>query len=192
MAENNPQELCSCHGCAEEIPTDRARVSCHSCPNYHLCANCFVIKKFSKHHSESHSTIVFKLSGFVVPTPPGFPRRNPPLPPRSNSATTARQTNRVSELPTANWGALWNAIKGPLEKREKKKGSTDGTTSETPPSSTPEKEEENCGFKIAPTTRHSMNQFSPSPPKSARQRMERVDSTAPSSQTSQLGAIIQR
>jgi hypothetical protein len=149
MTDDNSQELYSCDGCSEEIPTERARVSCCSCPNYHLCANCFVIKNFSRHQSESHATMVFKLSRFVVPTPLVFPCRNPPaLPPGSKSATTAKQTNRVSELPTTNWGALWNAIKGPLEKREKKKGSTDRTESETPPFSTPERKKRTVASKL--------------------------------------------
>jgi len=177
MAESS-KDLYTCDGCSSAIPTDRARVSCHSCANYHLCANCFVIKQFSVPHLESHSTMVFKRSGLVVPPPPGFNRGPPPLPPRTTSTTSTKQPNRLSEIPTANWGALWNVIKAPLEKKDKKPAKTSAPTQE--PELTPVTESTQDGFEIVPLNKHSLNQFPPSPPKSVRQRIERVDSTAPS------------
>ncbi|KAE9372991.1 hypothetical protein N431DRAFT_465307 [Stipitochalara longipes BDJ] len=139
------RDLYTCDGCSSAIITDRARVSCHSCANYHLCANCFIIKQFSAPHLEFHSTMIFELSGFVVPPPPGFNRRPPPpLPPRTSSTTNIKQPNRLSEIPTASW-------KSPQD-----------------------------GFEIVLLNKHLMNQFSPARPKSVRQKIERVDSTAPS------------
>jgi hypothetical protein len=170
--EPNSKDLYTCDGCSSVVPTDRARVSCHSCPNYHLCANCFVIKQFCASNVESHSTMVFKLFGFVVPAPPRFNRRPPPLPPRTNSNTSTNQTNRLSELPTANWGALWNAIKALLEKKDKKplKASGDPMTKDpgTELTSATEPPPQD-GFEIVPLTKYAMNQFPPSPPKSVRQ-----------------------
>jgi hypothetical protein len=125
--ESSDQELYQCNGCLEKIPAHRARVSCHSCPDYHLCANCFVIKQYTKPHADSHATLVLKKSGVVVPLPPGFtPRPAPALPPRQNSTINTRQTARATELPTANWGALWNVLKAPLEKKDKR-GRIDAT-----------------------------------------------------------------
>ena len=187
MAESSTNDLYTCNGCRSAILADRARVSCHGCPNYHLCANCSVIKQFNSPHAESHPTMVFKVSGFFGPPPPGFNRRTPPpLPPRTMSSTSTKQTNRLSEIPTANWGAIWNVIKAPLEKKDKKtrKEGIDATaidqaTELRPASESPPQD----GFEIAPLNRHPMNQFPPfppSPPKSVRQRIEKVDSTAPS------------
>jgi hypothetical protein len=102
------------------------------------------------------------------------------------SSTSTKQTNRLSEIPTANWGAIWNVIKAPLEKKDKKTRkegidptAIDQATELRPASESPPQD----GFEIAPLNRHPMNQFPPfppSPPKSVRQRIEKVDSTAPS------------
>lgn len=197
MADINLQDLYSCNGCNDEIPTDRARIACHICPDYHLCANCFVIKQFSKPHIESHSTMVLKSSGFVVPTPPGFaPRAAPALPPRQKS----QQSVRVSEMPTANWGALWNVIKAPLEKMDKKnrKGSVDvkddefknvdvrGRSASTMSGGLDgkakehERDSERGSDACSPLSQNPVNSLPPSPPKSFRHGLDRVDSSAPS------------
>ncbi len=186
--EDKNQELYVCGGCAEEIPMQQARISCHSCPDYHLCANCFVIKQFNRPHIESHSTIVLKQSGFVVPLPPGFPPPPAPaLPPRRNSTVNTRKTIRVSELPTANWGALWGMIKAPLDKKDKKKSGVgtpekvDGpiATRRGTPDATDEAKEKGSRDST-PLSRNPINQFPPSQPKSVRQGIECFDSTAPS------------
>ncbi|KAN0099025.1 hypothetical protein V8E51_014688 [Hyaloscypha variabilis] len=111
---DSTKDLYTCDSCSSAIPTDRARVSCHSCANYHLCTNCFVIKEFSTPHLESHSTMVFKVSGFVVPPPPGFNRRpSPPLPPRTNSTTSTKQPNRLVDLASKNQGSDLTLITEP-------------------------------------------------------------------------------
>jgi Zinc finger, ZZ type len=172
----------TCNGCSSAIPIDRARVSCHYCPDYHLCANCFVTKQFYSPHVESHSTMTFKLSGFVVPPPPGFNRRTPPpLPPRTIPSTSAQQNSRFSEIPTANWGSLWNVIKAPLEKNGNRKESADNIAVRHHAELTPRNESlAQDGFEIAPLNKPSMDQFEASLPKPVFQIIERVDSTAPS------------
>ncbi|KAF8849512.1 hypothetical protein BDZ45DRAFT_680466 [Acephala macrosclerotiorum] len=185
MGDERPQELYSCDGCSERIPTDRARVACHTCPDYHLCANCAVIKQYSRPHVESHTTMVLKLSGFVVPPPPGFPPRPAPaLPPRQNSTVNTRQAVRVSEMPTANWGALWSAIKAPLEKMDKKgrKSSVDATRGRSDAVMTSGLEDNGKGGSNAssPLSQNPVNNLPPSPPKSVRGGINRTDSEAPS------------
>jgi hypothetical protein len=138
--------------------------------------------------------MVLKQSGFVVPSPPGFPPRPAPsLPPRPTQ-TVRRQSIKVSELPTANWGALWNVMKAPLEKRKKSPAVDTGKgkvtveldeviasplSSATP---TPIQEKQNEKEFSPPLNQNpnSLNQFPPSPPKSVRQGIERIDSMAPS------------
>ncbi|CZR65903.1 uncharacterized protein PAC_15803 [Phialocephala subalpina] len=182
--DEKPQELYSCNGCSELIPTDRARVACHTCPDYHLCANCTIIKQYTRPHVDSHTTMVLKLSGFVVPPPPGFPPRPAPaLPPRQNSTINTRQTVRVSELPTANWGALWSAIKDPLEKMGKKsrKGSVDTTRGRSDSVMTGGLGDNDKGSNASsPLSQNPVNDMPPSPPKSVRGGINRIDSEAPS------------
>ncbi|KAK6584731.1 hypothetical protein PZA11_002955 [Diplocarpon coronariae] len=127
------EELYSCASCTAAIPPHRARVSCHSCPSHHLCANCQVIKNFVPPHSAVHSTMVFKHSGLTFAPPAGFaprPGPAPPLPPRAAPSRTPSllqiaETPASVTVPTANWGALWNVLKAPLEKREKRAAKRD-------------------------------------------------------------------
>ncbi|TVY84781.1 hypothetical protein LSUE1_G001405 [Lachnellula suecica] len=141
MGDENIGKPYSCGSCTDIIPTQRARIQCHTCTDFHLCANCFVIKQFSKPHIDSHPTMVVKESGIIVPAAPGFSARPPPpLPPRQNQATDAIAAE--SEIPMANWGALWSLMKAPLERR-KKQGSVDDSVKSTqveptdPPSPAP-------------------------------------------------------
>jgi hypothetical protein len=104
-----------------------------------------------------------------------------------------RQSIKVSELPTANWGALWNVMKAPLEKRKKGRAVGPGKgkvaveldevkasplSSATP---TPIQEKQNEKEFSSPLNQspNPLNQFPPSPPKSVRQDIERIDSMAP-------------
>lgn len=193
MAEITSQELYTCNGCREDIVTDQARVDCHTCPDFHLCSNCFVIKKFSNPHDESHSTMVLKMSGYVVPAPPGFPPRpKPALPPRSNSTVNNRETTRISEMPTANWGALWNIIKAPLEKKGQKasdevKGDNfknvdvhGRSTSEMSGTVDDKGKEREDSSEASPMSQNPVNTLPPSPPKSVGQGVDSIDSSAPS------------
>lgn len=130
-------ELYACNGCIEQIPQHRARISCHSCPDYHLCANCFVIKQFVKPHTVSHATLILKRSGVVVPPPPGFnAKTGPALPPRptisvnTGTSPAPRAVVRTQpEMPTANWGALWNVLK-PKDKRMRQASVVDSNIKE--------------------------------------------------------------
>ncbi|KAE8445918.1 hypothetical protein EG329_012697 [Mollisiaceae sp. DMI_Dod_QoI] len=196
MGDEKPHELYSCNGCSEKIPTDRARVACLTCPDYHLCANCFVIKQSTKPHIESHSTTVFKLSGFVVPAPPGIPPRPaaPAVPPRRSSIANSRQTVRTSEIPTANWGALWNIMKAPLEKMDKKNRknsvskdddsrATRGRSSSMMTGALDDKgKDHHKGNDFSsPLSQNPVGDLPPSPPKSppksAHKGMEQIDSS---------------
>ncbi|KAJ8061449.1 hypothetical protein OCU04_009267 [Sclerotinia nivalis] len=119
--------LYECSGCTEPIRPDKARIQCHICNDYNLCANCFVIQNISHTHLSSHPTAIFKTSGTTTPAiPPPFPPRPvPPLPPRKDTLTTPP---KKVELPTANWGALWDIVK-PSRKTSKgssQKGSASG------------------------------------------------------------------
>ncbi|KAL2070956.1 hypothetical protein VTL71DRAFT_13982 [Oculimacula yallundae] len=118
------QELYACSSCSQEIPAHLARVTCHSCTDHHLCANCQVIKAFYPPHTKSHSAMVFRESGVVVPLPPGFKKKSPPaLPPRPESTFDVPKTqeqNKERALGAADWGAWWSIMTTPLEKRTKK------------------------------------------------------------------------
>lgn len=186
------QDLYNCNGCKDDIDTDRARIDCHTCPDYHLCANCFVVKKFPKPHVESHSTMVLKMSGYIVPAPPGFPPRpKPALPPRQNSTVNTRDTTKITEMPTANWGALWNVMKAPLQK--KSKPSTDEvkddfksvdvrgrSNSEMSGALDDEGKARKDSNATSPLSQNPINTLPPSPPRSVGQAVESFDSSAPS------------
>lgn len=189
MAESSTDlELYTCNSCTFTIPTHLARVTCHQCPNHHLCANCHVIKAFVSPHTNSHSAMVFKQSGIVVPLPPGFAPRPPPaLPPRprstldedpkQSSKSSEKGKGKEPELGAANWSALWSIMKAPLEKKGKKSrtGSTDADENadilepkDVTGSGLPDDSEVVSGEKDLP----------PSPPRSVRRSIERVDSQA--------------
>ncbi|KAH6723579.1 hypothetical protein BKA61DRAFT_453736, partial [Leptodontidium sp. MPI-SDFR-AT-0119] len=182
--------LYTCNSCASEIPTHLARVTCHSCPNHHLCANCHVIKAFNRPHNNSHSTMVFKQSGVVVPLPPGFAPRPPPaLPPRPKSTaiegsqqdSKGKGKEKEPELGAANWGALWSIMKAPLEKKGKKLQKENGNVDENADVVEPK---DVTGSGISGNGDNSVSLFSepkglpPSPPRSIRREIERVDSEA--------------
>jgi len=175
MGDDKIGDLYTCGGCTDQIPTNRARISCRSCLNYHLCANCFVIKQFSRPHIDRHPTLVNKESGLVVSTPPSPP--NPPQP------IQAAETEL--DVPVANWGALWSLMKAPLEKKSKK-----GSPDEHAKTATPIDLE---NIKVPPTTgdgeakealldppKTPFTSFPPSPPRSIRRNTEPEVGSAPS------------
>ncbi|KAH7354663.1 hypothetical protein BKA65DRAFT_394945, partial [Rhexocercosporidium sp. MPI-PUGE-AT-0058] len=182
------QELYACNSCTFEIRTHLARVTCHSCLNYHLCANCYVIKAFNRPHTNSHSTMVFKQSGVVVPLPPGFAPRPPPaLPPRTKLVLNedpeqdlqGKRKGKEPELGAANWSALWSIMKAPLEKKNKKspKGEGAGVTMNImEPKDIPGSNASDDGDKNA-TSHFEKKGLPPSPPRSIKRGIERVDST---------------
>ncbi|EKD21029.1 uncharacterized protein L3040_004647 [Drepanopeziza brunnea f. sp. 'multigermtubi'] len=169
------QEPYVCNSCIESIPAHRARVSCHSCPAHHLCANCHVIKNFIPPHAGSHSTMVFRQSGLVVPLPPGFaPRSAPALPPRnSNPRESPRPEAKMTEMPTANWGALWSVLKAPLEKKDKRgqKASANKQQAEM-------LQETAEGGETSPITHEDIEDIPPSSPKSVGAGIDSEDTDA--------------
>jgi hypothetical protein len=129
--------------------------------------------------------MVTKHSGVVVPSPPGFNARPaPPLPPRPKEPVKTIETE--SEIPMANWGALWSLMKAPLEKKSKKgkPGATSTTASpiELTDAKTPPTTAGGCEAKEAvpdpPET--PVTSFPPSPPKSVRRNTEPEVGVAPS------------
>ncbi len=106
--------LYSCDGCAETIPAHKARIHCDQCLDYDVCANCYVVGKYTKGHTEAHSTQLEELSG-VSPGAPALPAR-PSAPPGSSISNTQRTAQANSEAPysgrnapgPAGWGPLFN------------------------------------------------------------------------------------
>ncbi|CAG8957252.1 hypothetical protein HYFRA_00009454 [Hymenoscyphus fraxineus] len=119
MEEEEPKnQLYCCNTCTDMIPNTRARVLCHHCLNYHLCANCYVAKNYARPHVDNHPTMVFKQSGYFVPGAPGFAvkvEKPPPLPPRQPAQTSIQDI----EIPMADWSVLWSLIKSPSKKNSK-------------------------------------------------------------------------
>ncbi|KAA8564712.1 hypothetical protein MFRU_013g02270 [Monilinia fructicola] len=121
--------LYECDGCTEPIRPDKARIQCHICTDYNLCANCFVIQNVSRSHINNHPTSIYKTSGTTTPAvpPPMPPRPVPLLPPRKD--TLNGTPPKKVELPTANWGALWDIVKPrpkPAKATPSQKGSGSG------------------------------------------------------------------
>ncbi|KAK0107436.1 hypothetical protein ONS96_003253 [Cadophora gregata f. sp. sojae] len=139
--------------------------------------------------------MVFKQSGVVVPLPPGFAPRPPPaLPPRPRSTVNDESGQEgkgkgkgEEPLGAANWGALWNIMKAPLEKKGmlSRKGSENDNDKAKAGAFEPV---DVTGIsKSAVTENESKTEGSspsgeavlpPSPPKSIRRGVERVDSQA--------------
>jgi hypothetical protein len=116
---DSKSDLYGCTSCSEKIPNTKARILCNRCLNYHLCSNCYVIKDYAKPHVDSHPTSIITKSGFFVPgAPPVPPKPAPALPPRVAPAPSIKDT---VEIPTADWGLLWNIMKAPLQKKAPKK-----------------------------------------------------------------------
>ena len=147
--------------------------------------------------------MVFKQSGVVVPLPPGFAPRPPPaLPPRpksivhedaapntsGNAASSAKGKSKGGEqLGAANWGALWNIMKAPLEKKGKRsrKGSVNADEEKKteemdvePKDVTGSGISDDVGNKSEVASPSDEAALPPSPPKSIRGGVERVDSQA--------------
>lgn len=175
------RDLFTCDGCSEDIPADRARVMCHVCKSYYLCANCFVIKQFSKPHVESHSTMILNSSGFKS-SPPVLPPRSAPALPRRSSIINKRQSVRGPE----NWGVLWNMMKAPLEKKEKRerKGTIDTKRDEVKDvgfgrslvmTKHESNQKDNEKGNISPLFQNPATNFPPSPTKSVRRGTSRFE-----------------
>jgi hypothetical protein len=63
-----------CNGCWEQIPPKKARIHCEICPNYDLCANCFVVGQATHNHVSYHPRTLIRASGLSssvsLPPPP--------------------------------------------------------------------------------------------------------------------------
>lgn len=88
----------NCDSCRQTIPVVNPRVHCLVCPDYDLCANCYLGERCTQGHVIGHAAQVFKQSGgngaqpvpASNPTSPPLPARGPPpLPSRSVNAQTA-------------------------------------------------------------------------------------------------------
>ncbi|POS82973.1 hypothetical protein EPUL_005984 [Erysiphe pulchra] len=116
MVASADKELYICNGCGDAIGSERARISCNTCVDFNLCSNCYVINYSSKVHKKSHATTVFRNSGHV-----NSENSNAILLSQSeNNGGEQRKPSEEIEIPTANWGALWSAMKAPLVKKDKR------------------------------------------------------------------------
>ncbi|EPQ65619.1 Bgt-4226 [Blumeria graminis f. sp. tritici] len=129
MEPSIQQQLYTCSSCCEVIPKLRARIACDDCLNFNLCTNCHIIEYFTTPHLKSHSTIVFRESGYITASNPHFG-----LLPISDTDERAR---KVSEIPTANWGALWSVMKAPLVKKTPKSSDTTSDNLSKPDAGSP-------------------------------------------------------
>ncbi|RKF74331.1 hypothetical protein GcM1_240115 [Golovinomyces cichoracearum] len=118
MSISADKELYTCNGCGDLIKKKRARISCNVCVDFNLCSNCYVINYFSKPHIKSHASTIIRESGQITcskvksnPSPHLEISEKISVPP-------VEKQRKYSEIPTANWGALWNVMKAPLVKRD--------------------------------------------------------------------------
>jgi hypothetical protein len=90
----------TCDGCSEQILPKKARIHCEICPNYDLCANCFVVGQATHNHVSYHPTALIKTSGLSsnpsLPPPPPLPARTSVLRP---PATPTYQRSPSIEVP---------------------------------------------------------------------------------------------
>ncbi|TQS35764.1 hypothetical protein Golomagni_03805 [Golovinomyces magnicellulatus] len=112
------KELYSCNGCGELIKKQRARISCNVCVDFNLCSNCYVINYFSKPHTKSHASTIIRESGQITCNKVKSNQTPFLETPENISVPLVEKQRKYSEIPTANWGALWNVMKAPLVKRD--------------------------------------------------------------------------
>ncbi|RKF47007.1 hypothetical protein GcM3_224032 [Golovinomyces cichoracearum] len=118
MSISADKELYTCNGCGDLIKKQRARISCNVCVDFNLCSNCYVINYFSKPHIKSHASTIIRESGQITCNKV---KSNPSLRLEileNISVPPVEKQRKYSEIPTANWGALWNVMKAPLVKRD--------------------------------------------------------------------------
>ncbi|KAM3077428.1 hypothetical protein ACMFMG_006773 [Clarireedia jacksonii] len=137
--------LYTCSHCNEAIRSDRVRVQCFDSAcvttaeagvhqGYNLCADCFVVGDYTtvggqSVHEEGHQTRVVRLSGTTGKT--GEERERERERSRSRARGEERNGERREkiEVPTANWGALWDIVKpkGGRREREREKKQSDSS-----------------------------------------------------------------
>lgn len=121
MVTSIDTELYICNGCGDAIGSERARILCNICVDFNLCSNCYVISFSSKVHSKSHATTVFRTSGYVNSENSNATRLSHSETHGGEQRKQSEDTERkYSEIPTANWGALWNVMRAPLVKKDKR------------------------------------------------------------------------
>ncbi|RKF53781.1 hypothetical protein OnM2_102011 [Erysiphe neolycopersici] len=127
MVTSADKELFICNGCGETIGSERARIWCNICVDFNLCSNCYVIDYSSKTHRKSHATTVFRNSGHVNSENSNEILLSQSETHEGEQRKPSEETQRkYSEIPTANWGALWNVMKAPLAKKDKRSSKSIG------------------------------------------------------------------
>lgn len=122
----------TCDSCKQGIAASNPRAHCLSCPDYDLCANCFLGERYTNGHQAHHNTQVFKQSGgngqpsipASAPTDaprssntPASPPPHSPIPP----ALPARRGNVPPSMPNpgpthqtaTQWQYFYNADSSP-------------------------------------------------------------------------------
>ncbi|PQE12848.1 Major facilitator superfamily transporter protein [Rutstroemia sp. NJR-2017a BBW] len=162
--------LYTCSHCNEEIRANRVRVECCdlACENpsdpasgYHLCADCFVVGDYhgagagaGGAHEEGHQTRVVRESGTVRDEERDRERERERERERSRSRARGEDRSKEKiEVPTANWGALWDIVKpkgGRRGDREREKKQSESSISIGSNSTVKGGSAGSVGFEVAP------------------------------------------
>lgn len=123
-----------CDGCREQIPPQKARMHCQTCPDYDSCTNCYVIGQTVGSHTAQHPITLVRNSGFsgqLHPSPqsnavlsPGNGQRsigpqpagNAPLQLQQNNGQPPSYTPQASNPPNGqngSWTPLFNPDSSP-------------------------------------------------------------------------------
>jgi hypothetical protein len=102
-----------CDGCKEQIPPQKARMHCQTCPDYDTCTNCYVLGVVTDNHTAQHPITLVRNSG--VSDPPAQSNSGNGSGQRSFSAQPSQQHNNYGpgQNPFTVWTPLFNADSTP-------------------------------------------------------------------------------
>jgi hypothetical protein len=152
--------------CCESVCENTS--SSEQASGYHLCADCFVVGDdlgaggTGRVHEEGHQTRVVRFSGTTEKSGEERERERERERDRERSRSRARggeerngERREKIEVPTANWGALWDIVKpkGGRREREREKKQSEssiGSNSTVKGIGRPGSGNSNLGFEVAP------------------------------------------
>ena len=105
-----------CSGCWEDIPVLKARIHCLECEDTDFCANCFVVKRYSKTHKADHRTVLEERSGLESghPSSTTSPASGGIIPTPTSSSSPAQVSNVQAQVYSPPRNALvQNSIHSP-------------------------------------------------------------------------------
>jgi hypothetical protein len=102
-----------CDGCKEQIPPQKARMHCQTCPDYDTCTNCYVLGVVTSNHTAQHPITLVRNSGVSDPPTQSNPGNGPGQ--RSFSAQPSQQPKDYGpgQNPFTVWTPLFNADSTP-------------------------------------------------------------------------------